>query len=300
MTIQEAQQQLISQLNTLYDNREAANIADWVMEHVTGWKKIDRIIHKQAPLLPDRLTQLEQYTAALLTHKPVQYVLHEAWFCGMPFYVDEHVLIPRPETEELVGWVVEEGSRKYEVGSMKPGELSYFLPATSCLSILDIGTGSGCIPIALKKKLRKAEVYSCDVSDAALAVAKKNAATQQTDIHFLQADFLNPGTWQQLPEVDIIVSNPPYVPQSDEVFMQPNVLQYEPHVALFVPNDDPLLFYKAIARFAQQKLLPGGRIYAEIHEDLGEKTKALFLAEGFADVEVRKDLQGKDRMIKVS
>jgi release factor glutamine methyltransferase len=282
MTIHEAQQQLLFQLYHVYDNREAANIADWVMEHITGWKKIDRIINKQVPLLPHRIEQLEQFTTELLAHKPVQYVLHEAWFCGMPFYVDEHVLIPRPETEELVDWIVQD-----------------IRLLTSDFKLLDIGTGSGCIPIALKKKLPGAQVYSCDVSEGALAVARKNATAQQADIHLLQADFLNRDSWQQLPSVNIIVSNPPYIPQSDEHTMQPNVLKYEPHVALFVPNDDALLFYKAIAEFAQQKLQSGGSIYAEIHEDLGEQTKALFLSKGFSSVEIKKDMQGKDRMVKI-
>jgi release factor glutamine methyltransferase len=282
MTMHEAQQKLQTTLHQLYDNREAATIADWVMEHVTGLRKIDRIMHKQSPLSPDRLTLLQQYSSELLTHKPVQYVLHEAWFCGMPFYVDENVLIPRPETEELVEWVVEVGSMKYEVRSMQ---------------ILDIGTGSGCIPISLKKKMPQAEVYACDVSDGALAVAAKNATAQQTAVHFLNADFLDAATWPTLPAVDIIVSNPPYIPNHNQSSMLQNVLAYEPHLALFVPNDDPLLFYDAIARFAQLKLLPGGCIFAEIHEDLGEKTKALFESKGFA-TEVKKDFQGKDRMVK--
>ena len=318
MTMHEAQQQLQTTLYQLYDNREAATIADWVMEHVTGMRKIDRIMHKQSPLLPDRLTLLQQYTSELLTHKPVQYVLHEAWFCGMPFYVDENVLIPRPETEELVEWVVdfakqkyEVRSRKYEVGNTEPevedrkskvgghkaDDSSYFLPPTSYLSILDIGTGSGCIPISLKKKMPQAEVYACDVSEGALAVAAKNAAAQQTDVHFLNADFLDAATWPTLPAVDLIVSNPPYIPHHNQNSMLQNVLAYEPHLALFVPNDDPLLFYDAIARFAQLKLLPGGCIFAEIHEDLGEKTKTLFESKGFA-TEVKKDFQGKDRMVK--
>jgi release factor glutamine methyltransferase len=276
MTIHQAQQQLLFQLYHLYDNREAANIADWVMEHITGWKKIDRIVNKQVPLLPEKLALLEQFTQELLAHKPVQYVLHEAWFCGMPFYVDENVLIPRPETEELVEWVAEEA---------KPNA-----------TILDIGTGSGCIPIALKKKLPNATIYSCDVSADALEVAKRNAVTLKADIQFVHVNFLQ--NREQLDPVDIIVSNPPYIPVSNKSTMQPNVLQYEPHLALFVENDDPLLFYNTIADFAQHKLLPGGAIYVEIHEDLGEQTKALFSGKGFAAVELRKDMQGKDRMVK--
>lgn len=277
MTVQAAQQQLLTSLYELYDNREAANIADWVMEHITGMRKIDRIMHKQSPLAPDRLAKLEQYTRELLANKPVQYVLHEAWFCGMPFYVDENVLIPRPETEELVEWVVAEAGSKQ--------------------SILDIGTGSGCIPVSLKKKLPQVKVYSCDVSSPALMIAAKNAAAQNITVHFIQTDFLDAGTWPTLPAVDIIVSNPPYIPHHNQYSMLPNVLAYEPHLALFVPNEDPLVFYEAIARFAQQKLLPGGCIFAEIHEDLGQQTKTLFESKGFV-AEVKKDFQGKNRMVK--
>ena len=292
MTMHEAQQQLQTTLYQLYDNREATTIADWVMEHVTGLRKIDRIMHKQSSLSPDRLTLLQEYTRELLTHKPVQYVLHEAWFCGMPFYVDENVLIPRPETEELVEWVVEEtGNRQSAIGNQRS--------KVGTISILDIGTGSGCIPISLKKKMPHVETYACDVSEGALAVAQKNAATQQTVVHFLSADFLDDTTWSTLPAVDIIVSNPPYIPHHNQNSMLQNVLAYEPHLALFVPNEDPLLFYHAIARFAQQKLLPGGCIFVEIHEDLGEQTKALFESKGFA-AEVKKDFQGKDRMVKAN
>jgi release factor glutamine methyltransferase len=281
MTIQEAQQQLIVQLQQVYENREAANITDWVMEHLTGWKRIDRIVHHQLPLLPPQAERLEQITADLLAHKPVQYVLHEAWFAGMNLYVDENVLIPRPETEELVELV-----RSQESG-------------VDSRIVLDIGTGSGCIPIALKKKLPRASVYACDVSEGALAVARKNAAAHETAIEFVQLDFLDTTTWTSLPAVDVIVSNPPYIPQQDASTMNKNVLDYEPHLALFVANNDPLLFYKAIAGFALLKLLPGGTIYAEIHEDLGTATRALFLEKGFTEVEVRKDLQEKDRMIRV-
>ncbi|HEX6430940.1 MAG TPA: peptide chain release factor N(5)-glutamine methyltransferase [Niastella sp.] len=298
MTMHEAQQQLQTTLHQLYDNREATTIADWVMEHVTGLRKIDRIMHKQSPLSPDGLAKLEQYTRELLTHKPVQYVLHEAWFCGMPFYVDENVLIPRPETEELVEWVVEEiRSRRFEAGSLKAEVGDRMSENTGTFTILDIGTGSGCIPISLKKKMPHAEMYACDVSKGALAVAQKNATALQTAVHFLPADFLDDTSWSTLPAVDIIVSNPPYIPHHNQNSMLQNVLAYEPHLALFVPNEDPLLFYNAIARFAQQKLLPCGCIFVEIHEDLGEQTKALFASKGF-NAEVKKDFQGKERMVK--
>jgi len=305
MTFYEAQQQLQKALTDLYDDREAANIADWVMEHVTGLRKIDRIMHKQSALAPEMADRLQEYTRQLLTHKPVQYVLHEAWFCGMPFYVDENVLIPRPETEELVEWIVTEvgrgraevGSKKYEERNTATSESSYFVPPTSYFRILDIGTGSGCIPVSLKKKLPQAEVYACDVSEGALAVASRNAAVQQTPVNISQVDFLDAGSWSSLPEVDIIVSNPPYIPQSDKSTMFQNVLAHEPHLALFVPDNDALVFYDAIARFAQSNLSSNGCVFVEIHEDLGQKTKELFESKGFY-AEIKKDFQGKDRMVK--
>lgn len=281
MTIHQAQQQLTSDLSSIYDAREAANITDWVLEALTGWRKIDRLVHKQDALDSTQSAQLEQYTSALLQHTPVQYVLQEAWFYGMKFYVDEQVLIPRPETEELVEWVVLENSGHG--------------PA-----ILDIGTGSGCIPIALKKNISEAVVYGCDISKGALAVAERNANYQHTDIQWLHLDILDPQQYHRLPVVNVIVSNPPYIPRSDQATMQDNVTKFEPHLALFVENDDPLLFYKAIADLAQEKLLPGGSVFVEIHENLGEATQKLFLDKGFTSAEIKKDMQGKERMIRCS
>lgn len=316
MTIHEARLQLTDRLQSIYDTREAANITDWVLEHLTGWKKIDRIVHKDKPLSPEQDSQLAQYIIELLTHKPIQYVLHEAWFDGMRLYVDENVLIPRPETEELVEWIVKEKNAEYgiqntearsqhseasiqnkEEGPTADSSRPLAGPITDS-RILDIGTGSGCIPIALKKHLPATEVFACDVSEGALNVAKNNAATQQTSIEWLHYDFLNTSNWQHFPQVNIIVSNPPYIPVKDKATMQENVLQHEPHLALFVENDDPLLFYRSIAAFAKEKLLPGGSIYVEIHEDLGEATQQLFLNNGFSHAEIRKDMQGKDRMVK--
>lgn len=281
MTMQEAQQFIVTRLSGIYDSREAMNIADWVLEHLAGKKKIDRIINKNELLTATQLYNVEKYVTELATHKPVQYVLNESWFYGMKLLVNEAVLIPRPETEELVEWVLE------EVRSQKP----------EGRRILDIGTGSGCIPIALQKHLPGFDIYSCDISSAALEVAKQNAASQQTPVHFLQLNFLDRNTWNELPDADIIVSNPPYIPQRDKLSMHKNVLDFEPHIALFVENDDPLLFYTAIAEFALRRKR-GVAVYAEIHEKLGSAVQQLFIAKGFSDVELRKDLQGKDRMLK--
>jgi release factor glutamine methyltransferase len=279
MDWQQAQKELLSQLSALYDGREAAAITDWVMEHLTGWKKIDRILHRSEQLPPSAVEQLKKYTCELLTHRPVQYVLRESWFCGMKFYVDERVLIPRPETEELVEWI----------------QIS---PPSGAL--LDVGTGSGCIAIALKKKLKSTEVYACDLSDDALTVARQNAVTLDAPIHFEKLDFRDPAQWDRLPEIHCLVSNPPYIPLGEKSTMAPHVVGFEPHMALFVEDADPLIFYKALARFAVRKLAPGGSIFAEIHEALGDPVAALFRSNGLQQVIIKKDLQGKDRMIKAT
>ena len=287
MDWQQAQKELISQLSTLYEGREAAGITDWVMEHLSGWKKIDRILHRSEPLAPSTIDQLKKYTDELRNHRPVQYVLHESWFCGMKFYVDEQVLIPRPETEELVEWIVTDA--RVAAGSSPPSRV-----------ILDVGTGSGCIAISLKKKLDAMNVHACDVSEGALTIARHNATTLGADIQLHRLDFLDSRQWESLPRVDYLVSNPPYIPSKEKTTMAPHVVGFEPHLALFVEDGDPLVFYRALAEFARQKLLPGGSIFAEIHEDLAGATLDLFKTAGFQKVILRKDMQGRDRMIKAS
>ena len=279
---------LIFQLYELYDDREAANITDLVMENITGWKRIDRVINKELKMSGVMEQQLENYTKELLTHKPVQYVLHEAWFGGMKYYVDEHVLIPRPETEELVDLVIKEVKKKSNAQNNLDKKKS----------LLDIGTGSGCIPITLKKNLPETDVYSIDVSEKALDVAKRNANMNGADVKFVLGNFLDENKWIEFSSFDVIVSNPPYIPKKGMEEMSKNVVDYEPHLALFVPDDDPLIFYKAIARFAEKKLLPGGRIFLELHEQLAEEVKGLFSF--FGEVQVKNDMQGKERFLTIT
>lgn len=279
MTIKEATSDIRQQLMTVYDEGEAGAITDWLMEYITGDAKSNRIATSLV-LTPKQQLQVNELLPRLLQQEPIQYVLNEAWFCGLKFYVDKNVLIPRPETEELVEWII--SNCKFPLDT---------------LSILDIGSGSGCIPIALKRRLRKADVWSCDVSEKALAVAQRNAVTLGTNVTFLHRNFLDNRQWDSLPPVDIIVSNPPYVPEKDKATMQPNVLQYEPHTALFVPDNDALIFYRAIASFGKTKLNSGGSIYMEIHESLGNEVSELFTKEGYT-IEIKKDMQGKERMVK--
>ncbi|RYZ18488.1 MAG: peptide chain release factor N(5)-glutamine methyltransferase, partial [Chitinophagaceae bacterium] len=232
----------------------------------------------------------------LLTHEPVHYVLNKAWFYGMELYVDKAVLIPRPETEELVHWIINDvkasGIAVFDQNTLKSD-------ATTKLKILDIGTGSGCIALALKKEIPKAEVWGCDVSEEALNVARRNGSTLDIRVDFQGINFLDEVQQKSLPTVNIIVSNPPYIPLKDLATMQPNVVDFEPHTALFVPDNDALIFYKAIAAFAKKRLYTNGTIYLETHEDLGAAVVELFRGEGFASVEIKKDMQGKERMVKV-
>lgn len=282
MTIQESARRLRLELQTIYEEQEAANIADWVIEYISGAKKKERLFN-QKEFTETQNAQLSEYTQRLLKHEPVHYVLNEAWFCGLRFYVDKNVLIPRPETEELVEWII--ASCKFPIDTLK---------------ILDVGSGSGSIAISLKKKLRKADVWSCDISEAALNVAKHNANNLGIDVRFLLLDFLNKEERDQLPSFDIIVSNPPYVPEKDKGRMSQNVLKYEPLTALFVPDDNALIFYQAIADFGKEKLNKEGSIYVEINEHLGEDVKNIFISKEYKTVELKKDMQGKDRMIKAA
>jgi release factor glutamine methyltransferase len=278
MTLKAAQSSLIARLQTLYDARESANIADWVMEYTTGKKRIDGLLVKDEPLTQEQETDLQRITGALLQHTPVQYVLGESWFCGMKFFVNPHVLIPRPETEELVSWIREDGNKG---------------------NLLDIGTGSGCIAISLARLLPGTAITAIDVSEEALQVARSNADALQAGVAFQRLDFLQDSQWDHLPVFDTIVSNPPYIRLSESGEMNRNVLEHEPHIALFVPDTDALLFYRKIHAFSKMHLAERGHIFLEINEPLGPETVALFNSPGYT-TELRKDMQGKYRMLKVS
>lgn len=280
MTIQEAGKYATDQLHKIYESSEAAAISSWLIEHLTDTRRTERHYSGEKSLSASQLTQMHLYLQRLLQHEPLQYVLNEAWFAGLKFYVDKNVLIPRPETEELVEWVI--SNCKFPVDK---------------LSILDVGSGSGCIPIALKKRLSKSVVSGIDISKGALEVAMRNSRELGIDVTFLELDFLDKGKIDLLGSYDIIISNPPYIPESDMNEMQSNVVNYEPHTALFVPNNDPLLFYKAIADFGKEHLLPGGSIYLEIHEKLGEAVTELFKSKGY-NTSIKKDMQEKERMVR--
>ncbi len=218
----------------------------------------------------------------LLQHKPVQYVLGEAWFYNLKLKVNEHVLIPRPETEELVEQLIRD--RKSKLTDPK---------------ILDIGTGSGCIAIAIQKNLPASLVTAIDISENAIALAAENAVLHNAHINFKQMDFLAEKKWETLPLFDIIISNPPYIPINEKEKLGKNVSLYEPHIALFVPAKSPLIFYEKIAAFGSSNLRPSGKIYLETHEDYAQKVADLF-RKGYETVTIKKDMYGKERMIFVT
>lgn len=276
MTIEEAHQNLVASLTPEFGKGEATQIARIVFEDVYS---ITNFLRKDE-LSDDQITQLADIQSRLLTHEPVQYVVGMTYFYDLKFKVNPAVLIPRPETEELVAWILEDHSNQQN------------------LRVLDIGTGSGCIPITLKAKASNFEVVAVDISSEALAVAKENALLNQVEVDFQKVDILNKDNWKQLPSYEIIISNPPYIPIQEKQLMSTNVLDHEPEIALFVTNEDPLIFYRTIIDFAKDHLVNGGWLYFESNEHNATEVEALFFKAGFFDIEKQKDLQGKDRMVK--
>lgn len=281
MTIEHSYNDFVSNLLGIYDEREATNIANWVFENVTGLDNLKRRANEKKELAETLQSKVKDYLQQLLQHKPVQYVLREAWFYKMKFYVNEDVLIPRPETEELVSWIVEDVNKN------------------DSIKILDVGIGSGCIAIALKKNIPDADITAVDISENALTVANKNARELNASIRFIQADFLNDQSSYIPGRYGIIVSNPPYIPLEERTKLSKNVTDFEPAVALFVTNEDSFVFYRAIAEFSQTHLTEEGKIYVEIHEDYADEVRKIFLENNFV-TEIRDDMYGKKRMIKAT
>ena len=289
MTLNEARTVLTKELKNVYETDELRNIIELVIEHITNMSRAEQVKNKIPYLTCTQLEDLDGITERLKKNEPVQYVLGEAWFAGMKFKVNKKVLIPRPETEELVDWIVKE-NQKLNPESFRD----------KSQNIIDIGTGSGCIPIALKKKLPEAKVSAIDVCSEALFTATENAIALNAEVNFVLLDFLDEEKWKELGKYDIIVSNPPYVKQSEINTMHARVKEFEPHLALFVPDEDALLFYKKLSDFAVKHLKPGGSLFVEINEALSEQVVNLFQAAGFANIELRKDMQEKERMIKAT
>ncbi len=280
MTIKAQYRFFAQQLQTIYNANEANIITDWAFETLASITKADLLKTPEQILSPDLMNTLTQALNDLLQHKPVQYVVGEAWFYQMKLEVNEAVLIPRPETEELVQLVLAAAK-----ASLNPS-----------IKILDIGTGSGCIGIAIQQNYPAAVVTAIDISATALQLAKKNAASQNAIIDFIQVDFLDESQWDVMPKFDIIVSNPPYIPIKEKEQMDLNVTGYEPHQALFVPNHSPLVFYEKIAAFAATHLNPNGKVLMETHENFASATADLF-AKNFNNISIKKDVFDRERMV---
>ena len=282
-TIQAEYRNIVQQFSEIYPAEEARAIADRLFEHIFKLTPAQRVLSGNTIPGAELLKQLQEAAKRIQDHVPLQYVTGHAYFMEIEFKVSPSVLIPRPETEELVSMII--GHLKDNDDLQQPG-------------ILDIGTGSGCIAVSLKHYLPGSEVTAIDISEEALAVAAANAGLYKADVQFIKADILDPGCWELLPGCDIIVSNPPYVTLSEKRLMLPNVLNYEPHTALFVSDADPLLFYRAILRFAKSKLRNKGALWFEINEMYGPELKNMAIDQGFSEVNIIFDFRGKSRFLQ--
>lgn len=261
----------------VYDPREARTLALWAVEALTGADRMRLLVDPRAEIERVDMGEVERYEREMSEARPIQYIIGMAEFCGLQFAVGEGVLVPRPETEELVRWVAEECPKAQQV--------------------LDIGTGSGAIAVSLAKLLPKAEVVAMDISEVALDYATRNAAANGVQVAVVKGDAL--GDWaSEFEELDVVVSNPPYVPASDRASMHRNVRDYEPELALFVPDDDLLRFYRSIADGATRALRTGGALYFEIYEGAAEQMVKMLTERGWTDIELRRDFNDKNRMIR--
>ena len=272
----------IQSLIPVYGEGEAKSIARIVLEDIFQIKTTFQNQEAALPFFQADMDKLRDVQQRLLRYEPIQYITGQADFYGLKFKVNKNVLIPRPETEELVYWIIETIGKKNNAK----------------LSILDIGTGSDCIPVALKKELPFCAVTACDISEKALQIAHENAALNEVDIEFQQIDILNQKEWQKLGNFDLIVSNPPYIPPSEKMLMPDNVHQYEPHLALFVEEDAPLIFYEKIADFALTKGNSNSWLFFEMNEHNASDVYKMLITKQLNNIQINRDMQGKERMIR--
>ncbi len=287
MLIKEFRTKFISNLSTLYEREEVESFFYLILEKKHQYNRIDLALNPNLIFSEEEIHTWNLIIEQLKQEIPIQYILGSTSFFGMEFEVNEHVLIPRPETEELVEWIIENTLKNKQ-----------FNQKLSALKILDIGTGSGCIAISLAKNFQNAQVFAIDISENALNTAKINAEINLTNVTFLRKDILNTTDLEQ--QFDIIVSNPPYVRNLEKASIKKNVLEYEPHLALFVDDVDALIFYKKIAELATKNLSDNGLLYFEINQYLGNEMIELLTKFNFSNIELRKDIYSNDRMIKAS
>lgn len=296
--IKDYRTQFIQELSAIYDIGEVESFFYLILEEKQKLKRIDLALNPDLTFSNEEIQVWNSIVEQLKKEIPIQYLLGKTSFYGLEFEVNSDVLIPRPETEELVDWIIQ--STRLEVRS---GKLEV---ENRKIKILDIGTGSGCIAISLAKNIPNAEVFAIDVSEKALATAQKNAIINEVEVNFIKTDILNTDDLEKLPssifhlptKFDIIVSNPPYVRELEKLEIKKNVLDNEPHLALFVDDNDALIFYRKIAELAQKNLSPNGQLFFEINQYLGNEMIQLLEKIGFKNIELRKDIYGNDRMMK--
>lgn len=291
MKISELKSSFKSSLEGLYPSEEVQSFFDILADKYLSLSRIQIALKPDVKVSEDNSERFEKAILRLKKQEPIQYIIGETEFYGLLFKVNQHTLIPRPETEELVEWIVSEQASVNQ--NADP------------IAILDIGTGSGCIAISLAKNFLNSGVHAVDISSEAIKMARQNAEENGVAVEFFQTDVLKAkslpsGAIQSEKCYDIIVSNPPYVRELEKEQMQPNVLEYEPETALFVHDNDPLLFYRVISRLAKTSLKPGGTLFFEINEHFGNEVVELLKDEGFNKIEVKQDIYGKDRMVKGS
>ena len=288
-SVQDCRKYYASQLESIYGSDEANALIMILLEHYFNIDRVKIALEPDLRLSESELLTLHFAVKELMKNRPIQYIIGETEFCGMRFFVNENVLIPRPETHEMVEMIANFARRD-----------NACVIRTGC-KIIDIGTGSGCIAISLAKLIPNSNVTAIDVSEEALEVARKNAEDNGVNVHFVLDDIIQPTTAELIDnQFDIIVSNPPYVCESEKSEMRANVLDHEPSSALFVPDNDPLIFYRKILEFAQKVLKPNGQIWFEINEKFGKETAELCREKGFKNVEVIKDFRGKERIVRTS
>ena len=280
------------ELDEIYPKEEVDSFFYLLIEHFLRLERFVLVLQPGLVISKEEEQPLFESLAQLKLHRPVQHIIGKTQFMDMDFEVDENVLIPRPETEELVRWILQEASNIENGNNITENGPN----RNDQIKILDIGTGSGCIAIALAKNLPKAHVYAMDVSKNALTVARRNAKRNKTEIEFMQADILQLESLEV--NFDLMVSNPPYIRELEKEHIPKNVKDYEPQEALFVPDENPLIFYKAIIDFASKSLKKGGSLFLEINQYLPSETQLLLEQQNFTDIELRKDMFGNNRLLK--
>ncbi len=298
MILKNFQQFFTGELSAFYPPSEIRSFLSLILDELLGFQRIDLITKADFEIDSETLEKLQKVIQRLQNQEPIQHILGRTEFYGLPFLVNEHVLIPRPETEELVEWVLSEVAKAQSSKDIELQSDALNKVGERKVSILDIGTGSGCIPIALKKNSPNVIISALDISKEALNVAAKNAELNEVEIEFIEKDILKTELLDQ--QYNIIVSNPPYVRELEKVEMKPNVLENEPHLALFVEDHDPLIFYRKIAQLAKNHLTEDGILFFEINQYLGKEMLEMMHLLGFQNVMLKKDLFGNDRMIKAT